>query len=392
MKLLLFVISLSLIAGLTTGKVFLSLLPQLPLANNHPLFQLFNLRRPLILGFLPYWLTEKGKDSYQPYLTDLAYFTLSVDADGSILKLVNPREQDPGWTAWQNTLTIARLRRAKDSGLQLALTLHSSNEDKILALLKDPSKHAKQLASETLTLSKEIGITHVNLDFESYSDVTEQNRQAFTEFIKEVAQGIKSQSEMIVSFDLISYHLIKTKLTDIATIAEYVDYVILMGYDFHFPQSYLTGPVSPISGAKVKWGYDVETAVELASRLVPRDKLVLGLTTQGYEWQTLSATAGAAVIPGSYAVASNRRVEELLHACRNCTAAFDDLAREPYIIFPEGSSYQQIFYANEASLAQKLELAKKYRLAGVAIWALGYEGQSMLAPLQAFKSQAIWSQ
>ena len=64
----------------------------------------------------------------------------------------------------------------------------------------------------------------------------------------------------------------------------------------------------------------------------------------------------------------------------------DPTAREPYLIFPENDYYNQIYYENERSLRGKLDLAKKYHLAGVALWALGYEDGTMLRPLTEYKN------
>ena len=384
MKLFGFAISLGLLCGLLAGRLTFALLPTLPIPNTHPLFAAFGLRRPYVLGFLPYWLIERAQESYDDKLTSLAYFALTVSPDGSIQKSITAQEQEPGWTA----LTGNSLHRK--TRLPTTLVLHNSNEDELLALIKDPIVHADRLVSQVAPILNQYNIAHLNLDFESFSQVSEDERTAFTTFIQHVVAGVKNNSGTSVSFDLVPYHLIKRRLSDPIAIARLVDYVILMGYDFSYSQSYLAGPVSPVGGAGRRWDYDVATALELATQQIPKEKILLGLALYGYEWQTLSNIPGSAVIPHTAAVASNRRVESLLAGCTRCTASFDEVAKEPSLTFPKDQLYQQIFYTNEASLGQKLQLAKQYKLGGVALWALGYEGKTMLNPLTTFKRDALW--
>jgi spore germination protein YaaH len=78
-------------------------------------------------------------------------------------------------------------------------------------------------------------------------------------------------------------------------------------------------------------------------------------------------------------------VAELLAGCATCSAQWDETAREPYVIYREGDYYNQIYYENQASLSEKIKLAERYQLGGVALWALGYEDKELLSPLSAYK-------
>jgi len=50
------------------------------------------------------------------------------------------------------------------------------------------------------------------------------------------------------------------------------------------------------------------------------------------------------------------------------------LAKSPWLIYEQSGAIKQIYYENERSLEEKLKFAKGRGLAGIAIWALGYEG------------------
>ncbi|MBI3888150.1 hypothetical protein HY310_03740, partial [Candidatus Microgenomates bacterium] len=71
-------------------------------------------------------------------------------------------------------------------------------------------------------------------------------------------------------------------------------------------------------------------------------------------------------------VASNRRISS---------------ASSEFIVFKDEktNTYHQIFVPNQNSMQEKIDLAKKYDLAGIALWALGYEGETILEPLENYR-------
>jgi spore germination protein len=188
-----------------------------------------------------------------------------------------------------------------------------------------------------------------------------------------------------LSIDLIAYSLLKTRITDPVALGKIADSIIFMTYDYSYAGSFLAGPVAPVNGAGEDRDYDVETAIKEAIRIMPREKIILGIPLYGYEWETISSSSGAPVIPNTGMTASNRRITEKLKNCLDCDNGVDQTGQEPYVIFPMGDVYHQIYYENIKSLAAKLNLAKKYQLGGVALWALGYESDTMLTPLSDYK-------
>ena len=51
-------------------------------------------------------------------------------------------------------------------------------------------------------------------------------------------------------------------------------------------------------------------------------------------------------------------------------------AMTPYITYKEDGKQKIIFYENTQSLAYKMDLVRQADLGGIAIWALGYEGDA----------------
>jgi spore germination protein YaaH len=149
--------------------------------------------------------------------------------------------------------------------------------------------------------------------------------------------------------------------------------------------------VAPLRGAKDKWQFDVTEAVKQATLAIPPEKIILGVAAYGYEWETLSVQPQSPVIPGTNKTATTRRVAEILKNCLDCVVGRDPSGGSPYVILPptEDSAFQHIYYEDKESIQQKLELAKVYKLGGVAIWALGYENKELLEPIKEYRKTSI---
>lgn len=381
-------IFLAILSGFLMGVLLLFFLAKLPLSFDSKLYKIFGIEKPQIIGFQPFWLLERADKPYEKYITTFTFFGLTLDSDGTIVKLVNPQEEEPGWTTIRKEGFQEKLNQAKKDRLKPSLLLHNSDEASISALIKEPQKHAKNLISDVTPIMQKYGFEDLNLDIESFKEASESAQQQFTIFVKEVKKGMDENNLGTLTVEINPTALIKSYLINVEEIGKIADYLVLMAYDFHYIYSYLAGPVAPIGGAGEVREYDVETALNEMLNIIPPEKIILGIPLYGYEWETLSNKPGAATIPGSGATASNRRVIELLASCDNCPRAVNELSREPYVIFPEPDSdyFHQIYYEDEESIKEKLKLAKEYKISGVALWALGYEGDKILRSLKIYKN------
>ncbi|OGK12535.1 hypothetical protein A2859_01535 [Candidatus Roizmanbacteria bacterium RIFCSPHIGHO2_01_FULL_37_16b] len=343
------------------------------------------LQKPEVVGFIPYWLLGKDNQDFSPYLDTVSYFGLTVDADGTIEKFTKPDETEPGWLALKSEKINSILDSAKKNNLKRSLVLFSGNQEKINRLMENPEKHAQNLVREVSPILTKYGFTDLNIDIESVSTATDSARQNFILFTKTIHDRLKKRNGSIsLSIDVSPTALIKKYLIDIAKISTFVDKVILMTYDFHYQGSSVTGAVAPVNGAGISAEFDTETSIKEALKILAPEKIILGVPLYGYEWETLSDYQQAAVIPGSGIVASNKRVEDFLAKCSSCSAKYDPVSLESYIIYKdqETNTFHQLFYPDKQVMQEKINLMKKYRLGGIALWALGYEGKSILEPLK----------
>lgn len=342
-------------------------------------------QKPEIIGFLPYWLISQDQKNYAAYVNNINYFGLTVDTDGTILKRTKPTETEPGWLALKSGKVEPILMASKKNNQKRSLVIFSGNQETIDRLMDDPVNHAQNLVTEVSPILSQYDFTDLNIDIENVSEASESARQRFTLFTKIVHDELKKQNNAVtISIDVSPIALIKPYLIDVSAISSYVDKVIFMTYDFHYQGSSVTGAVSPINGAGTSAEFDVKTAIKEALKILPPEKIILGAPLYGYEWETLSDHPHAAVIPGTGIVASNKRIEDLLSTCASCSAQFDPVGKESYLIYKDQdtNTFHQFFYPNKQAMQEKVDLVHTYQLGGIALWALGYEGNTILEPLK----------
>lgn len=344
--------------------------------------------RPEIIGFFPYWLLERSAPEQFGAITTFTYFGLTVGPDGHVVRQVNPREEEPGWTTLRLPKLTDRLKETERTGIKRSLLIHASDEQTIADLIRNPELHADNLVSDIEPLMTEGEFTDLNIDIESFREASESAREMATALIGGIAQGMRDRNLGTVTVELAPRALIKPLLLDPARIAPIADTVVLMTYDYHYAGSFVSGPVAPIDGGGIRYEFDVRQAVTEAVKVIPKEKLILGIPFYGYEWDTITDTPGDPTIPGTGKTASSRRVSELLTNCPECAGTWDPVSRSPYAILQSenGEYFRQLYYENEESVRQKIDIARKLELKGIAIWAFGYEDGNVLKPVTEYRN------
>lgn len=345
------------------------------------------LQKKEVIGFLPYWLLSTARKDYSDTVTTLAYFSLTFNKDGTIMTHTNPQELEPGWYSLTSGKADEFFAQAKKQNVSRSLVIFEGNEETIDALLSDPVIHAQNFMNDVLPLMETYEFTDLNIDIESVRESSPEAQLAYTQFIREVKHRLTEANAGTLTVDIAPSALIHTRLMNLEMIAPIVDKVVLMGYDYHYSGSLVTGPVSPLFGGGVESEFDIDQAVNLALNYLPKEKLLLGIPAYGYQWETVQTATRSATLPGSGITASTKRVEELLSSCSSCIVGTDTMAHEQYLLYPdeETGTYHQIFYPDEAATKAKTDYVEKKKLLGLAVWALGYEDRSVLLPLSDYK-------
>lgn len=379
---------LSIAFGLLLGCLLYVGFHFLPLPANSPVFSVLGISKPRLVGFLPYWLTARATNNYNPSLTTLTYFGFTIGPDGHVVKLTNPQEEDPGWYDLSTKAVQTKLDDAKSHNLILSLAVISEDEDTISSILKTPKQSASNLLNDILPVMKKYGFSDVNVDIESFTKADNATQSAFTTFVQTVKTGLAGKATVTV--DIAPIMFVRHDALDPVAIGNIADYVVLMGYDFHTVISSNVGAVAPWNGIGSQTEYDVATALSLATKEIDPKKIILGTPLYGYEWDTLSSNDAAATIPNTGQTASNRRIETTFaQNCPTCISATNSLSQETRYVWQENKTdpyVHQAYVFDEHALAFRVVMTQQNKLAGLAVWALGYEGNSILTPLSVYKS------
>jgi spore germination protein len=303
---------------------------------------------------------EGGKASYESLTAFHTYFnqlptdTFAVDMHGTI----------------SGTAPAEALEFAKSKGIATFAAVSNFDaigfDANITHAILNESKARAQTIQQMLALVKQWGYTGINIDFESidYSD-----RKAFTAFVHDVAQKMRAAKYLtVVSVPAELKDNPQDSWTgafDFAALGKTADILQVMTYDQHGPWG-LPGPV-----AGLNW---VEPCIVYAASVVAPGKLSLGIPAYGYDWN-LTAKTGVQVfwkdIPA-------------LIAKSGAKPQWDSASSSPFFNYhaADGSSHV-VWYEDEKSIPLKSALAATYKLAGVSVFALGYDDLSFWQALRA---------
>jgi len=222
-------------------------------------------------------------------------------------------------------------------------------------------------------------ITGVNIDIEYSGKVTDSVRNGLTDFMQTLNTHLKSRYQNIdLSIDVYAGAGTGRTIWDIPALEPHTDYFVVMAYDFHRRQSPLAGPVAPLFGGKDYWDTDISVQLQAFLENVPNEKILLGVPFYGYEWQTTSRDSQAHTFPDTGSTATFNRVQSLLaeKELYKVEEHWNEAALSPYISYEKDGNLYVVYYENSRSLSYKLDYVNQLDLAGIAIWALGYEGDS----------------
>jgi spore germination protein YaaH len=382
--------TIGLAAGIILGYFIISYFPNQNQILNPTLSQvaLEPKANKEVLSFLPYWFLNSAQSDYSGFITTLDYFSLTPDSDGTILKYTAPGQSEPGYYALTSGKADSHLDAAKQNNIKLSLTIFDGDQNRINELISDPVNHADNLIKDLVPFISKFGFSELNMDIESIEVASPSAQLNYQSFIHEIHNQISSRNlNVTLSMDIIPVDFIRNDhLAVPANLAKDLDKIILMAYDFHSPSSFVTGPVAPLHGAGTVAEFDTEVAIKEALKNYDSSKILLGIPTYGYSWETIDNFERAAIIPTTAQIKSNKDVEEFLSNCNSCSTDFDQTAEESYVIYKNTNTntFQQIFYPDARSITSKINFVKGNNLGGLAIWALGYEGSSILNPVKSY--------
>jgi len=274
------------------------------------------------------------------------------------------------------------LKAAKDAHMTIIPLFALFNPAKIHTLIGD-EKAQDEMNRALVRECKENGYDGVNLDIE---DVMWADRDGLSALVKKTADVLHAQ-HLPVQIDVVPNapgHAGETAFGkwifeewrgsyDLKALAASVDLICLMTYDQH---TRWTTP-GPVGG----WIWTKDN-LEYALKVVPREKLSLGIAVYGYHWFT--GDPGLARIdktPNPTAEYISVANAIYLRDTYGGKTQWDEDDHTPWFYFMRDQMREWIFYTDRRAYMDRYELAKQTGIEGVCSWVLGEEDPAIWAAI-----------
>jgi spore germination protein YaaH len=216
--------------------------------------------------------------------------------------------------------------------------------------------HRGATVQNILVLAKTPGLTGINIDFEG---IFPADRDAYTAFVADLATQLHAEGSMLLlSVPAKSSDDPSDDWTwpfDYAAIGKTADFIQVMTYDEHVPGQG-AGPVAGLDWMTADLNYSVSQ--------MDSDKILLGLPAYGYDFDVTHNT-GAVV---------NWTDSAALVASTGAHPVWDPVTESEHFDYTAGDgSMHQVWYETAQGIQDKTHLAVSLKLAGVSMWALGFE-------------------
>ncbi|MEA3448536.1 MAG: glycosyl hydrolase family 18 protein, partial [Bacteroidota bacterium] len=305
----------------------------------------------IVFGWHPYWCNGLETNYDWSLLSDLSFFSFEV----------NPATGTPSTTHGWETSSLVDEALANGVRVNLCVTLFSDHA----TLFGSPSAQ-ETLIDTLISLVQLKNANGVNIDFEG---VSSSLKPEYTDFLIELCTQMHTEipgSQVSVC----TYAVDWGDLFDEAAIDPYIDFYTIMGYGYYYSGSYVAGPTAPLYTFN-SFNYNLAKTVNYyLSQGASKEKLVLGLPYYGHEWETESGT-----VPSSTMSSVGSKTYKTVK--NNTSGNYSDIHWEPtsftpYYVFNDGN-WHQCFCDDEISLAYRYDFVNMMGIAGIGIWALGYD-------------------
>ncbi|MCG5252956.1 glycosyl hydrolase family 18 protein [Brevibacillus agri] len=287
------------------------------------------------------------------------------DAEGTLLN-----RADPAYVKW-----------AHKRGYQVwGLVTNGFNPDWTQAVLGSYDKRDKLIA-QLIHYSHLYDLDGINIDFEN---VYYEDKERLVQFVRELTPYLHQQG-LTVSIDVTIKSNARTwsMFLDRKALAQVVDYMAVMTYDEHWAASPKAGSV-----ASLPW---VEAGLQGVLEEVPNEKLLLGVPFYTRLWTEAKQADGT--IKVSSKALSMPRAQEWVQE-RKLTPVLDEASGQQYVEYrdPKDGNVYKMWLEDVSSMKKRIELVKKYDLAGVASWRRGFEEPEIWPAIEEGLKSAITAQ
>lgn len=306
-----------------------------------------------VFGYHPYWSGNVWQNYQWDLLSDLCYFSYEVDpATGEAITTHD-------WA----TSPVIDTALAHGVKVHLCVTLFNGHA----TFFSNPLSR-QTLTANLIELVSSRGASGINIDFEA---VPSSQQQGLTDYIIQLSQALHTvlpQAELSIAAPAVNW----SNTFDIPAISPWLDLVMVMAYDYYWNGSDLAGPVSGLWPLTASFNYGVNRSLSYYQYMgVPEAKLLLGLPYYGREWPVVSNVLPASTTGQGTAI-TYKNIRGNTTNYKPANYNWDYRSYNPYYSYFT-NQWWQCFFDDERSLGAKYDLVNSRGIAGIGIWALGYD-------------------
>ena len=288
--------------------------------------------------------------------------------------------------SWPMADTLCLMRK---SGLKLIPTITDGTDKLVLSGYLAKAETRATIVKAIVELVNKNTFDGIDLDFEGFAFVDGNTTWSKTApnwvlFVKELATALHAQQKLLSISAPYSYDPTEKQkgyyVYSWAAIASSIDRLRIMTYDYSVAKP---GPIGPIT-----W---VEKTLKYAVSIMPASKVFIGFPGYGRDWITsVSGTCPVSAPPnlkaGTKAATFKMNYATTKAGIDQAVPVFDEKSSEATYSYTQtfngltakGAATscavaRTVWYQNEHSYLERMNLVAQYRLGGSALWTLGME-------------------
>ncbi len=308
-----------------------------------------------VFGYHPYWSGSKYLNYQWDKLTDLCYFSYEV----------NPSTGEPSDLHDFLTSPAIDSALAHNVNVHLCVTLFSGH-----ATFFNSVAAQQTLIDRCISLLQQRGASGINLDFEALPSSLGDEYTAFTANLDAQLEAALPEAELSMA----TYAVNWSNTYQVAELNNYLDFFMVMSYDYYWNGSSYAGPVGSFYSMTSSFDYNFSRSISYyESQGVPAEKILAGIPYYGRIWKTQGPVAPSATI-------GNGTAKTYAYFRNNSSGNFSPENKKwesnsfaPYYSYQVGSSWYQAFIDDDYSLGKRYDVVNRRGLGGIGIWALGYD-------------------
>lgn len=324
-------------------------------------------------AWAPYWALDASLPDFDqrgPSMREVSPFWFNAAGVDQII--VDPNASPD--------LTTQFMEQAKRADVEVVPSIIDAlPAGAMAAILADPATRARHVEA-IRAFAADGDYDGIDIDYEQFAfadgrDTWAATRPNWVAFVEELAAALHGDGRTLTVSIPPVYDAGQTSesgywVYDYGAIVEHVDRIRMMTYDYSVTEP---GPIAPID-----W---VESAITGAIEATGSpDKLVLGLPAYGRNWPVFVAGECPATDVQGRTTVSARSVDELIARRQGQPIRVDQTGEwmfEYDLEVTDGTTTcvqtRQVHYVDGDGIRLRMDLAREYRLDGVALWALGFD-------------------